>query len=315
MPDHQIIRRLAIQTLDYVERKEYTLLYFSNDWNELVELLRRPRKFYSDLQLSFPYDADTEDDAKLSWEFAPGPITAVIRNSLNRPEATAKVFSFASSEKSFESFFADVDGPTLNDAPPEVHDGAFLAEFALSTRTILITYCPPRQERATKNRYKGELSRVNLALGSMPLSVASEAGENVIRDYGSLHFDVQQDELERAKFAVAYLEDPVGICDRLTDSDDQIPIAMSTQTFAEPGQAVRIAIPDSQRVPNTPKISFRVNPTPSKRGTLIMEGLDHRQSSMDQIQPLGPPCTSSIVYRDGDVFTIDTMIIKAYAPR
>lgn len=319
---NQLVRKLAIQTLDYDERIEYTLLYFTNDWSELIGLLTEPRAFYKRLFEEFGYDDSTDRHARLPWVFANGPITAVIRNSLNRPEATAKMFSIASNEP-FENFSIDqtlIDDSSLESmlidaAPEQVHKGAFLAEFALDTRTLLITYCPPRV-KPQSSTYKGVYSRVNIALSS------TRAGtpDDLTRDYGSLHFDITQDATARAEFAVAFLENPKGVCESLIERarSTERRITVGNQRFSDPGIGVRVARPDELGDEEAHRIKFMVHPQPSKRGALILEGLDNNtlaQGMKDGGPTIGPPCTESIIYRSGSNYLIDTMIVKDYALR
>lgn len=314
------IRKVAVQTLDYDERVEYTVLYFTNDWRELTTLLAGPRAFYRNLQSEFPYAEGTDAKAQLPWRFSDGPVTAVIRNSLNRPEAGAKVFSIATDEP-FEAFVDMTPGEQIMGAPESVHKGAFLAEFAIDTRTLLITYCPPRipPEEPT---YRGVYSRVNLALGSTATQPERNANRDMTRDYGSLHFDITQDVLARAQFVVSFIEDPHGVCNVLMEGarSAQRPLTVGNQTFASPGDRVAIAKPKPMMMKSGEKVEFMIHKEPSRRGTVILEGLDNNVSPSAGLKdlaavPIGPPCTESIVYRNGNTYVIDTMIIKDYVRR
>lgn len=182
---------------------EDSIIYVSTDWNELSDLLTNPVVFLG---------AKGMINSPLQWRL--------------KPKSTVLLEPFdahATSALRFVGMFKQlgVKSPSSSGqdakkiASDELSDGAFIAEFALNTRVLVIRYklpnkfeVPDPQEPASARHYQGRFTEATY--------IAIEGS-----GCGNVHFDIEKEagmsEVNRAAVAVDMIENPHRTFSRLGD--------------------------------------------------------------------------------------------------
>jgi len=195
---------------------EDSIIYVSTDWIELCELLTNPVVFLgakgminSPIQwrlrpkataLVEPFDANATRAARFIGMFG--------RHGVTPPEPANRT---AASKERLE----DLGRHATEIASKELPDGAFIAEFALNTRVMVVRYklpnrfeSPDPEEAPSAAHYKGRFTA--------PTYIGLEGSA-----CGNVHFDIEKQigmtDVNRAHVAVDMLENPHRVFSRLGD--------------------------------------------------------------------------------------------------
>jgi hypothetical protein len=295
-------KKAAVLTLDYGNGNlEFSVLYFSNDWDELEQLLMNPKSFFKkvrkDYDITTPKDIIRRTGKKVrGWDFGRGPVTGVFISATRSQAAAKKLFSFAMAEPVTDPANTAPGPPAIRAAaaaPPSVPieemiertPETFMAEFAINTRTITVTYNPPTDPR--KDRYPVEkLSSIVIA------STDVEMGGHI---YGSCHADLAPGPAMRAAFAMTYIENPARVAELLEErahSESQesmnradpaeppfscLRVSESSRMLARPTRPRSIPLPLAtlKDVPmsEVKNHTFKFAEERDRNGLLIVEGL------------------------------------------
>lgn len=184
--------KTTIVTLDYVSRKEYSIVYVSEVWDQLHDLLRDPADFFHDVSNKYSYDTSRVG------RWAPREPFTLILEPLEAKVDKARQALLAKQE-------AATHAPVVNQLielwrggklqeylQSEFKNGVFMAEFTIETGLILVRYLPP--PKLPSQRYFGQI---------LPPTIALESGTLC----GSIHFDIGDSDLTRADFVMDYIED------------------------------------------------------------------------------------------------------------
>lgn len=302
-----VLRAATVLPLDYDSREEHLVVYFSTGWEELVEILTDPVQAFERRQRLWSFDSL---DA-LPWSLEP-PIVARLKNGYGDPRGLG-LFSAASTT------FLGADmaaAPT----PAIFPDGAFIAEFAVQTRTLTIYFFPPAPgldhargrfgtgtaPPAPRPRFGGALTTITVgALGS---------------DLQSIHFDIQESKnakqrsisaRTRAEFCVDLMENPFSLIDQLNAHKV---ISYSGQLMAQGTTIVTKPQPDSSA-----RRDFGIHPPSSptiweKFPQITVEGLSWNgwNQSREGYEPTACVCGHASGQTVGDKVLIEELMMKLY---
>jgi hypothetical protein len=193
-------RTATLLPLEYGERLETCVSYFSTNWEELVDILDMPQEALLLLGRGWPV-MDAPPAAKdMNWTLK-GPITAVIEPAWKTVHAAVRVASHLAAvggetTAASQSSLSQVD---LSASPTELaghfkasfletaaaENGCFLVEFALRTSFLNIYYVPPAPvTEGAQARFTSGISDVTLS----HIVADTPAGEQVVS--ATLHFDL-----------------------------------------------------------------------------------------------------------------------------
>lgn len=301
-----VLRAATVLPLDYDSREEHLVVYFSTGWEELVEILTDPVQALEKRQRLWSFDSL---DA-LPWSLEP-PIVARLKYGYGDPRGSG-LFGFVSST---------FPGAEMAAAPPTGYpDGAFVAEFAVRTRTLTIYFLPPAPgldhargrfgtgtaPPAPRPRFGGALTTITVgALG---------------RDLQSVHFDIQESKnakhrsisaKTRAEFCVDLMENPFSLIDQLNTHKV---ISYSGQFMAQGTTIVTKPQPDSSARRN-----FSIHPPSSptaweKFPQITVEGLSWNgwSQSPDGDEPLLCVCGHASGQTEDGKIIVEELVMKLY---
>lgn len=215
------LQHATIVPLEFEDRPEYSVVFLSFDWEDLGPLLANPIAYLSANGVAwgqkFPNGMP-----RINWELF-SPVTVVLEWIGNNVDGFLKSFDLATlkfggslpkaARKAMAggskgitldvNFLESLKGTfklqqlSLGLLEAAFPDGVLWAEFAVTTHTLTIYY-HPKKRGAT--RFDGVLP---LAATMVTLTPRNALGTQ----RASFHFDIGQDEVERAAFIVDYIED------------------------------------------------------------------------------------------------------------
>jgi len=302
-----IIRAATVLPLDYDSREEHLVVYFSSDWEELVEILTDPIQAFERRQRLWSFDSL---DA-LAWSLE-APIVARLKNGYGDPRGI-RLFLAASTT------FLGVE--TAAPPTPAVFvDGAFIAEFAVRTRTLTIYFFPPTAgldhargrfgsgtaPPAPRPRFGGALTTVTV--GELEPGLQS------------VHFDIQESKnakqrsitsKTRAEFCVDMMENPFSLIDQLNAHKV---ISYSGQMRLQGSTIFTKPTPDSSG-----RRAFGIHPPSSptiweRFPQITVEGLswDGWNQSRQGDEATACVCGHASGQTEGDKIVIEELVMKLY---
>jgi|GEM_PF-4077988 len=197
--------RASLVPLDFGDgRQELSLVFISYEWHDLVSIIRDPVKFFAASGSSWnqitpggedPYEWDLLSDCTLVLEWIGGSSSSIYRSLAMAPGAGEDSTPTPADLKDPETLKKVLDKhyPT----------GVIHAEFALNTRILYIKYHPCPTDGLRPRRFSGKYTSSTL-VKHVPADPAGYVG-------ASVHFDIGQNLVQRARFVVDYLEDWIGV--------------------------------------------------------------------------------------------------------
>ena len=193
-------RMATLLPLEYGERLETCVSYFSTNWEELVDILDMPHEVLLMLGRGWPVENAPPAAKDTSWTLK-GSITAVIEPAWKSVHAAVRIASHlaAANGETAAAPQSPVSQVDLNASPTDLashfktsflesaaaESGCFLVEFALRTSFLNIYYVPPTPSaEGTQARFTSGISDVTLS----HIVVDTPAGEQVVS--ATLHFDL-----------------------------------------------------------------------------------------------------------------------------
>lgn len=221
--------KTTIVTLDYVSRKEYSIVYVSEVWDQLHDLLRDPADFFHDISNKYIYDASRVG------RWAPRvPFTLILEPLDAKVDKARQVLLAMRDNKDKNVAVGGLielwRGGRLHEfLADEFPDGVILAEFTVETGIVLVRYLPPKNLPA--QRYFGQI---------LPPTIALESGTL----HGSIHFDIGDSDLTRADFVMDYIEDRNRAIGLICNHADFKRVDGSYQEVPPPIQTIPITLPN-----------------------------------------------------------------------
>ncbi|MBV6504270.1 MAG: hypothetical protein AKCLJLPJ_02386 [Fimbriimonadales bacterium] len=271
------LKRAGVVLLDYSTaanfRQENSVIYVSNDWEELARLLGKSKRFLDGLPGIFRDRPGTPVPTPAGWTINEphtivivpilGELSQAVRTiSIVRPDLRKelqKVLGEVRHTIRYDFLYEKLD-PFLDEA---FGGPGFIVEYAIETGVAWIRYHRPKQP--TPVRYKGTLTPATVGnilvdnVGTAPLRTGT----------ASLHFDIGMDPGERANFAVDYIEQP---------------------NFAAASFSTKILVGDCVTAPPGPNMSRTVPIKPTPAPIFLNDPLD----------PFGPSAVMEIGVDGGD---------------
>lgn len=280
-------------------RKEFNIIGFSNNLDQLVNVLEDPVSFFRTVQAQFGYDASVSKSQQFPWSLRP-PVTAILRPGYPKVGATAEDSSNLRFAKAVNFAGYSLEGRTLGQLlatfQADHKFGAFFAEFALNTRTLFITYFEPRldlDDDPIPHRYQGGITPVTKSEIADPISP--------VGPQAYLHFDLMKagdivTPLDRANYIVSYIEDR-DFLRKTLEKESNITTSSSMMTL--PGGATFKPSPSS--VGLAPPYKSRTTLLP----TITVEGLSDGTGPIE-------PCTLAPVMVAGATLEYGDILVKSY---
>jgi len=237
----------TIITLDYgPDHLEFSVVIHQPDWETLVPLLEDPKSYLETLGKSWP-QGGIEPPA-ITWTVRT-PCVAIIEPLIARPDLSAALYQAYGTEE-FKGHRPDRDAwqDTLMKLwqKQPYRDGMYVAEFALSTGTITISYLPPF-DGPTSLRYTGGFTTSNISLSDV-------GGDGCLCE---VHVDLDRggqkiSTADRANSIVDFLE-----CrDRFLDILNRTPAKFRRPSLAAFGQPIKIDLETATAPPLDEGIYF-----------------------------------------------------------
>ena len=178
------MERATIVPLDYGGgRVENSVLYFSDEWDGLKDLLVDPVDRVAQLERSFGQHIGDKHPFKLE-----SPTTVVLDHVLSRFEFLAQMAGFLSIDIPLSESKIDALAHRLRDRFP---GGCFLVEFAIETHILRIRYLPP-----------ANVGNPHFTDPIMQPTLALVEGTTL----GDLHFDIKGDPTRRAELVMDFID-------------------------------------------------------------------------------------------------------------
>lgn len=291
-------QKAAVLTLDYGDgNMEFSVLYYSDVWEELIKILDDPKGFFKEVCGEYTIDIPTNlpvgtGGRVADWNFGEGAVTAIFINSKRNKNSLEKLATLGAGSEGdtgvMLSAFMPAPAATF-ESLEEATKGTFMAEYAIGTKTLTITYNPGSPK---DGRYRAEqLSSIVLAFPD--ISVNDE-------EYCSFHADLEPGAASRTAFAMAYLESPESVAKMFTDRSKSpsgraptaeggptsaLSLGAKTPLMARPvdlaagkpkmtiGQLQNLSVEDAK------KHSFAFQDLDNRNNLLIIEGLGENSDS------------------------------------
>lgn len=271
-------------------RVEYNVLAFGSDLDQLTLLLTNPSKYFRDTE--YKYKTGVPAPQAKSWTLNP-PVTAILRSGYPAKTSLIKAFQFAGFDltQSFEDL--------LTNFQSQYAAGAFLAEFAVETRTVFIVYFEPISPVQTA-RYL--LDRTPVTINTV---VSGPLGNQAYAHFDLHNGATKITPVDRANFIVSYIENPdfiKSILDkRNTDFGSAVPPMVDHGQEIEPAPvAFPVGKPSFQS-----KVSRRTMGVSVAYPTITVESL------MDGTGPV-EPCTVAPLVLEGGTYEYHDILVKSY---
>lgn len=240
------LQRAGVVLLDYSTapnfRQENSVIYISNDWDELVTLLTDSKLFLESLRITFRDKAGTSLATPTRWTIKE-PHTIVLAPLLDEPSQTVRTISIVRPDlrdRLEEAMKAEHGAfnyaelyETLDNFLDDIFGGpGFIVEYAIDTAVAWIRYRRPKQKSPV--RHTGTLTPATIGniLADIGTSAHSRTGA------ACLHFDIGMLPEERAKFAVDYIEDPAFAATRIASN-----LSVAECIAAGPGAKLERSVP------------------------------------------------------------------------
>lgn len=210
------LKRAGVVLLDYSTaanfRQENSVIYVSNDWEELVTLLSDSKLFLESQRIAFRDKFGTLVPTPPRWTLKE-PHTIVIVPLLGEASQAVRTISLVrpdlrdNLQKALHEVRREVNYNWLYDTLGGFLDEAFggpgfIVEYAIDTGVVWIRYHRPKTKPSV--RYSGKLTPATIG----NILVDNVGGGLARTGAASLHFDIGMRSDERAKFAVDYIEEP-----------------------------------------------------------------------------------------------------------
>lgn len=210
------LKRAGVVLLDYSTaanfRQENSVIYVSNDWEELETLLSNSKLFLESQRIAFRDKFGTPVPTPPRWTLKE-PHTIVIVPLLGEASQAVRTISIVrpdlrdNLQKALHEVRREVNYNWLYDKLDGFLDEAFggpgfIVEYAIDTGVVWIRYHRPKTK--PKVRYAGKLTPATI--GNILVDNVGAAPSRT--GAASLHFDIGMRSDERAKFAVDYIEQP-----------------------------------------------------------------------------------------------------------
>ena len=287
----QFLGKAALVPLDYGSRDENSVLFLSDQYDDLLDLLVSPMPFIGNARGAFrqvpPPDWVLEKPITviLTPGDVPGTKAIQLLQMLNGFEASADAGLMNLTIEKFASIAREV----------YLDKGvAYLAEFAINTRVLSIVYGPP----PVGGPY---------FTGTYLPATLSRIGAN----YGYLHFDVETTSgtkpvdaaYNRAFVALDFIEDRTRV---VTALRDEAGVKEMTSNIVPAGSALRKTPPGTDLGTNVVLKPAGWSPT------VIMESVLPEPDAIDPGTYYTCVCGQAPVNVSGDVVEVGDLLLKGY---
>ncbi|RYG25492.1 hypothetical protein EON82_06895 [bacterium] len=298
--------------LEYGDRLETYICYFSKNWEELVDILDMPHEALRLLGRGWEIKDAPASVKDTNWTLR-GALTAVIKPAWQSPDAAMRLASHLAASGNEGSTALETRVSSI-DRSADTHEvsgqfkemlleseaietGCFLIEFAIGTSFLNVFYVPPRPvAEEAQRRFNAGISESTLCR----VVVDTDAGEQVVS--ATLHFDLGEvcpppapmQSRDRANLIVDTLVSRAGLIELLDK-----PTRIGDGKMVPRGEA--IVYPGMERT-ETLTFKARENAYP----TVTVEGLG--------TSPECCICTITEVSVDGSDYYLGDMYYKLYCP-
>jgi len=350
------MRKATIIPLDYTlegkpTRKEHSIVYVSQDWEELEDLLTVPIEFMRTMQQRWPQViGGSSDGPPIDWELI-APVNATIScgyaDATNMllmsqylqlepflPLATeAKEEAVAGNQQVYVGPFNPViwdhvDGLVYKFID-EFKEGSFYAEFAPRTSTLNIKYYPPQKcfkrfaASILNPKSEPDPSRMNKEFTRATLGIIGK-----VNGVGTVHFDIGDSPEDRAKFILDHIENSGHTCQKLNQgvNGDRM-FSLSYMEFVDERKPVHICDLERREIPKPFSII-----DPESQIMASIKSVSEQGGSGDSLKPLlqtAMPtmlieglstrhpmqvCGQGTVYEAKKAFVFGNLTLKDYYP-
>jgi hypothetical protein len=280
--------RATLVPLDYENNRfEMSVLYVTENWEELEGILYAPSSFFDMNALDWTQSGILPNGHKLEEPFPwtlLRPAEAIIQwigdSGANlhtfAPILAEKMVPIVEGEdpatraERVEEFRALLGAPRelAVQLQEEYPTGLIIAQFAIDTRTLLIIYSPPKETPAQK--YRGSFT--NATLCKIMPNTPSEFGMT-----STVHFDIGPSVLGRAQFACDYITRWIETLELATRITPEKHLSLhSAKLVPRGGEIVVHPVARAEQ-----DLTFGLPPYGPQYPTLFMEGM----AGPDPLQP------------------------------
>lgn len=272
--------RATLVPLDYENNRfEMSVLYVTEDWEELEDLLYAPSSFFdinsrdwtqsgilpNGKPLEEPFDWTLVRPASvvLQWigdsganlhTFAPILAEKLVPMGEGEDEEAR-----AARVAEFRALLTDPKA-MANRVMAEYPTGLIIAQFAIDTKTLLVMYSPPEKAPATK--FDGQFT--NATLCKILPNLAPEFGMTA-----TVHFDIGRSVLGRAQFACDYITHWIETLQKATKITDEKHLSLHNAKLVPRGGDI-VVLPISRAIKD---LEFELSPYGPQYPTVYMEGM------------------------------------------
>ena len=311
------MHQAAIVSYGTDERPENSLIYFSTDWPEFVNLLQNPVVFMGSkgminspvpwtlrtntTMIVAPFDSSDQSTLYFAARLAPLALAAAVEELQPKDSPPINPFPTDSLPLLASKVRELMYGARFRD---EIANGGFLAEYALITGILNILYIVPSQFKPDKDeapslsKFGGSFTPAMYIGQPLPNTLTT------IGEFGNVHFDIDPSngdkEINRGTLILDVIENPHRVFSRLGDH------ATRTATFADVVAGNGKLQINKQQVGSKPaNYTFT-----TVRPTIVVE----RATAADAPDPCGV-CVDGQTHMNSDgSWSIRGVIFKCYMP-